>query len=187
MKLLTPMARTLPSASSVSRARYASRVRSNADGSAWCRISRSIWSTPSLRGALVEAVQGLVVAVVADPDLGLQEDVGPVEARAVDRLTDLALVAVGGGGVDVAVAAARAASTASRVSSGGVWKTPKPSAGISTPLLRVSDSMPSTFPVRAVGNPVMFRSARSVAVPYSPGKCSVAAEWSPMPLRTMSR
>src|SRR5947209_13880384 len=29
-----------------------------------------------------------------------------------------------------------AARTASRVSSGGVWKTPKPSAGISTPLLR---------------------------------------------------
>ena len=32
MKLLTPIARTLSSASSVSRARYASRVRSNADG-----------------------------------------------------------------------------------------------------------------------------------------------------------
>jgi len=29
-----------------------------------------------LARALVEAVQGLVVAVVADPDLGLQEDVG---------------------------------------------------------------------------------------------------------------
>jgi hypothetical protein len=25
------------------------QVRSNADGSGWCRISRSIWSTPSLR------------------------------------------------------------------------------------------------------------------------------------------
>ena len=49
MKLLTPIARTLPSASSVSNARYASRVASNSDGSAWCRISRSIWSTPSLR------------------------------------------------------------------------------------------------------------------------------------------
>ena len=48
MKLLTPMARTLPSASSVSSARYASRVLSKAEGSAWCRISRSIWSTPSL-------------------------------------------------------------------------------------------------------------------------------------------
>src|SRR5439155_24988514 len=30
-----------------------------------------------------------------------------------------------------------AARTASRVSSGGVWKTPSPRAGISTPLLRV--------------------------------------------------
>ena len=48
MKLLTPMARTLPSASSVSSARYASRVLSKSEGSAWCRISRSIWSTPSL-------------------------------------------------------------------------------------------------------------------------------------------
>ena len=47
MKLLTPIARTLPSASSVSSARYASSVRSNALGSAWWRISRSICSTPS--------------------------------------------------------------------------------------------------------------------------------------------
>ena len=30
----------------------ASSVRSKADGSAWCRISRSIWSTPSLRALL---------------------------------------------------------------------------------------------------------------------------------------
>ena len=29
---------------------------------------------PELSGALLEAVQRLVVAVVADPDLGLQED-----------------------------------------------------------------------------------------------------------------
>ena len=49
MKLLTPMARTFPSASNVSNARYASSVDSNSDGRAWCRISRSIWSTPSLR------------------------------------------------------------------------------------------------------------------------------------------
>ena len=34
MKLLTPMARTLPCCSSVSRARYASSVLSNSDGSA---------------------------------------------------------------------------------------------------------------------------------------------------------
>ena len=42
MKLLTPIARTFRSASRDSNARYASRVDSNCDGSAWCRISRSI-------------------------------------------------------------------------------------------------------------------------------------------------
>jgi hypothetical protein len=57
-----------------------------------------------LGGALVEGVQGLVVAVVADPDLGLDEDVRPADAGAADGLADLALVAVGGGGVDVPVA-----------------------------------------------------------------------------------
>jgi len=54
--------------------------------------------------ALVEGVQRLLVAVVGDPDLGLEEDVGAVEPGRTDRLADLALVAVGGGGVDVAVA-----------------------------------------------------------------------------------
>ena len=57
-----------------------------------------------LAGALLEAVQRLVVAVVADPDLGLQEDVGPVDAGVGDGLADLALVPVRGGGVDVPVA-----------------------------------------------------------------------------------
>jgi hypothetical protein len=57
-----------------------------------------------LPGALLEGVQGGVVAVVADPDLGLNEDIVAVEARAADALADLALVAVGGGGVDMAVA-----------------------------------------------------------------------------------
>jgi len=55
-------------------------------------------------GAFGEAVQGLLVAIVADPDLGLQEDVRPVHLRGADRLADLALTAVGGGGVDVAEA-----------------------------------------------------------------------------------
>jgi hypothetical protein len=84
-----------------------------------------------LAGALLEAVQCLVVSVVADPDLGLQEDLGPVQVGALDCLSDLALVAVGRGGVDVTVAPASAerTATASRVSSGGVWKTPRPSAG----------------------------------------------------------
>ena len=56
-----------------------------------------------LAGALLEAVQRLVVSVVADPDLGLQEDLRAVQAGAVHRLADLALVAVGRGGVDVPV------------------------------------------------------------------------------------
>ena len=59
-----------------------------------------------LAGALVKAVQRLVVAVVADPDLGLQEDLRPVQTGAAHRLADLALVAVGGRGVDVSVAGA---------------------------------------------------------------------------------
>src|SRR4029453_1201838 len=57
-----------------------------------------------LAGALVEGVQGLVVAVVADPDLRLDEDLVTGEVRPVDRLADLALVQVRGSGVDVAVA-----------------------------------------------------------------------------------
>ena len=61
---------------------------------------------PQLAGALVEGVQGRVVAVVADPHLRLDEHVvRPVQARSASmRLPDLALVAVGRGGVDVAVA-----------------------------------------------------------------------------------
>jgi hypothetical protein len=59
---------------------------------------------PEFPRALVERVQRLVVAVVADPDLGLDEDLRAVDAGAPDGVTDLALVEVGGGGVDVAVA-----------------------------------------------------------------------------------
>ena len=39
-----------------------------------------------LSGALLEAVQRLLVAVVADPDLRLQEDLGPVQLGGVNRL-----------------------------------------------------------------------------------------------------
>ena len=60
-----------------------------------------------LAGALLEPVQRLVVAVVGDPDLRLEEDVGALEAGRAHRFADLALVAVGGGGVDVAVAVAQ--------------------------------------------------------------------------------
>src|SRR4051794_22784526 len=57
-----------------------------------------------LAGALVEGVQRLVVAVVADPDLGLDEHVVTVDAAALDGVADAAFVGVGGGGVDVPVA-----------------------------------------------------------------------------------
>ena len=60
-----------------------------------------------LAGALVEGVEGLVVAVVADPHLGLDEHVVAVDAAAADGVADAALVGVGGGGVDVAVADAQ--------------------------------------------------------------------------------
>jgi hypothetical protein len=53
-----------------------------------------------------------------------------------DGLADFAFVAVRGGGVDEPVASA--VRTACAVMSGGVWNTPKPSAGIWTPLFRVT-------------------------------------------------
>jgi hypothetical protein len=57
-----------------------------------------------LAGALVERVQRGVIAVVADPDLRLKEDVIAGDARAANAFADLALVAVGGGCVDQPVA-----------------------------------------------------------------------------------
>jgi hypothetical protein len=59
---------------------------------------------PELACALVERVQRLVVAVIGDPDLRLDEDLGAVETGPTDRLADLPLVEVRRGGVDVAVA-----------------------------------------------------------------------------------
>jgi hypothetical protein len=56
-----------------------------------------------LAGALLKAMQRFVVAVVADPDLRLQEDLRSTDVRVVHGLADLALVAVGSGGVDEAV------------------------------------------------------------------------------------
>ena len=83
-----------------------------------------------LAGALVERVQRVVVAVVADPDLRLDEHLVAVDAGAADALADLALVAVGGGGVDQPVAdGERRLDGGTVVSSGGVWKTPSPRAG----------------------------------------------------------
>ena len=82
MKLLTPMARTLPSAEQ----RLQRPVR--LEGLVEVRGQRLVQDEQvdlvdaELAGALVEAVQRLVVAVVADPDLGLDEDLVPVDAGA---------------------------------------------------------------------------------------------------------
>lgn len=57
-----------------------------------------------LCGALLEAVQGLVVAVVADPDLRLDEDLVARHTGVAQCLADLTFVAIGGGSVDVPVA-----------------------------------------------------------------------------------
>ena len=54
--------------------------------------------------AAVEADECLVVAVVADPELGDDEDLAAVDRGASDPLADLALVAVCGGGVEERVA-----------------------------------------------------------------------------------
>jgi hypothetical protein len=56
-----------------------------------------------LVSALLEAVQRPVVSVVGDPDFGLQEDLGTVQIGYLNRLTDLALVAVGRRSVDMAI------------------------------------------------------------------------------------
>ena len=110
MKLLTPIARTLPSASSVSNAlvrgdRPVEPVRGRLVEDEQVELVDT-----ELAGRLVERVQRLVVAVVADPHLGLDEHRGPVEAGAADAIADLPLVAVRGSGVDVPVADASAPS-----------------------------------------------------------------------------
>ena len=53
-----------------------------------------------LAGALVERVKRGVVAVVADPNLRLDEQLVAADPGATDAFTDLALVEVRGGGVD---------------------------------------------------------------------------------------
>ena len=65
MKLLTPIARTRPSASNWRPVRVGDRVEGG-----WDRLVEDEQVEPvdaELAGALVERVQGLVVAVVADP------------------------------------------------------------------------------------------------------------------------
>ncbi len=91
-----------------------------------------------LAGRLLEAVQGLVVAVVADPDLRLHEHLatGPGRRRRSPRRPDVRCRTRRRCRRDGSRTRAPP-STASRVSSGGVWNTPRPRAGIVTPLFRV--------------------------------------------------
>jgi hypothetical protein len=56
-----------------------------------------------LAGALVERVEGLVVAVIADPHLGLDEHIVTVDAGSADGVADTGFVGVRGGSVDVPV------------------------------------------------------------------------------------
>ena len=60
-----------------------------------------------LARALLKAVQRLVVAVVADPDLRLQEHLRAVKPGVAHRFSDLPLVAVGSRRVDMPVAASQ--------------------------------------------------------------------------------
>ena len=59
---------------------------------------------PEPAEALLEGRQGRVVALLGVPELGGDEDLVAGDARGGDRRPDALLVAVGGGGVDVAVA-----------------------------------------------------------------------------------
>ena len=82
MKLLTPMARTLPSASSCLERPVGLEGAVESVGQGLVEDQQVDLVDAELAGALVEAVQGLVVAVVADPDLGLDEDLVAVDAGA---------------------------------------------------------------------------------------------------------
>src|SRR5664280_2634150 len=82
----------------------ASSVRLKSVGRAWCRNQQVDLVDTELGRAFLEAVKGLVVAVVADPDLGFNEDVIAGDAGAGESFADLLLVAVSGGSVDVPVA-----------------------------------------------------------------------------------
>ena len=55
---------------------------------------------PELAGAHVEGMEGSVVAVIGDPYLRLDEQLGPIDAACGDRGANLGLVEVRGGGVD---------------------------------------------------------------------------------------
>ena len=84
--------------------------------------------------ALVAGALGLLVAVVVVPALGREEDLAAVEPGWRGPPARPRLVAVGGGGVDVAVAGLEGTGDGlARSRPGGTWKTPNPSWGIDSP------------------------------------------------------
>jgi hypothetical protein len=74
-------------------------------------------------------VQRLVVAVVADPDLGLEEALRPIYIGTVYGLSNLALVAVGRRGIDVPVPRVERGSNGVSGLIGGRLKDPEPDYG----------------------------------------------------------
>lgn len=93
---------------------------------------------PKFPGALFPGVERLVVAVVADPDFGLDEDLFARNPAVAQRLPDLAFVEVGGRGVDVTVSGLEGRADGSL---GLLWwglEDPSPTLGIVTPLFNSS-------------------------------------------------
>ena len=86
----------------------------------------------------VERLLGVLLAGVLYPQLGGDEQLPVGDAAGGDGAADGFLVAVGGSGVEVAVAGGQGACDGLLGLFGGIWKTPKPRIGISTPLLRVT-------------------------------------------------
>jgi hypothetical protein len=87
--------------------------------------------------ARVEAGLRGVVAVVADPQLGGDEDLVAVDAGAADALADLALVVVGGGRVDQPVAVPQRGLDGGLGLLGRAPEDAEAEAGMETPLLNV--------------------------------------------------
>lgn len=104
MKLLTPIAQTFPVGQELLQRLVGADRASELAGQRLVQDQQVDLLDAELAGTLVERVQRLVVSEVADPHLGLDEHRRPVQTGAADRLPDLALIAVGRGGVDVAVA-----------------------------------------------------------------------------------
>ena len=80
MKLLTPIARTLPSASRRFQSAVSLKRAVERRGQRLVEDQQVDLLDAELARALLEPVQRLVVAVVGYPDLRLHEDLGAVEA-----------------------------------------------------------------------------------------------------------